>query len=291
MFGYVKAYKPELKCRDYDIYKGIYCSLCKRLARRYSPLSQLALSYDMAFFALTGMALSTDCHGFKKSRCMYNPFVRCMKCSDTQILDMTADISVIMMYHKLRDDLHDRGIGKKIAAAALYPWAALMRRKARKKMPEAEEIVADAMSRQAEVEKSEKPCVDAAADPSARALSRLFELLAHADEDKAALARAGYLAGRFAYLADAADDLESDMKHGNFNPFSERYLHADTDEKKLEFKKYVTDVLTLTAGEAAGAYEKLKINKFDDLLRNIFYDGLYNSMKEITGRYGHEEPV
>ena len=58
LLGYVRAYKPELKFREYDVYKGVYCTLCKTLLRRYSPLGQLFLSYDASFLALVLLALS-----------------------------------------------------------------------------------------------------------------------------------------------------------------------------------------------------------------------------------------
>ena len=31
MFGYVRIYKPELKIKDYEIYKAAYCSVCRAL--------------------------------------------------------------------------------------------------------------------------------------------------------------------------------------------------------------------------------------------------------------------
>ena len=36
MFGYVTVYKPELKIKDYSLYKGVYCTLCKRMGREYN---------------------------------------------------------------------------------------------------------------------------------------------------------------------------------------------------------------------------------------------------------------
>lgn len=69
MFGYVKAYKPELKVRDYEQYKAVYCSLCKTLGREYGLFARLTLSYDFTFAALLRLALSGECPGFHKSRC------------------------------------------------------------------------------------------------------------------------------------------------------------------------------------------------------------------------------
>jgi hypothetical protein len=52
MFGYVTAYKPELKIKDYEAYKGVYCTLCKEMGKEYGLLSRLLLSYDGAFYVL-----------------------------------------------------------------------------------------------------------------------------------------------------------------------------------------------------------------------------------------------
>ena len=56
MFGYVRAYKPEMTFGDFEIYQGVYCSLCKRLGKRYGPLARMTLSYDFTFLALFRMA-------------------------------------------------------------------------------------------------------------------------------------------------------------------------------------------------------------------------------------------
>lgn len=64
MFGYVKAYKPELKVRDYEQYKAVYCSLCKTLGREYGLFARLTLSYDFTFAALLRLALSANARVF-----------------------------------------------------------------------------------------------------------------------------------------------------------------------------------------------------------------------------------
>ncbi len=66
MFGYVRIYKPELRMREYEQYRGVYCSLCKHLGSRYGAALRLTLSYDMTFLALLTMALKTEGVGFCK---------------------------------------------------------------------------------------------------------------------------------------------------------------------------------------------------------------------------------
>ena len=49
MFGYLQIDKAELKVREYEAYKAVYCGLCRQLGRDYSFLTRLALSYDCTF--------------------------------------------------------------------------------------------------------------------------------------------------------------------------------------------------------------------------------------------------
>ena len=48
MLGYVKIDKGELKVREYEVYCGYYCGICKSIGRRYGQLPRMALSYDAA---------------------------------------------------------------------------------------------------------------------------------------------------------------------------------------------------------------------------------------------------
>ena len=45
MLGYVKIDKGELKVREYEVYTGYYCGICKSIGKRYGQLPRMALSY------------------------------------------------------------------------------------------------------------------------------------------------------------------------------------------------------------------------------------------------------
>ncbi len=282
MLGYVRAYKPELKFKEYDVYKGLYCSLCKTLLRRYSPLAQLFLSYDAVFFALLVLSVSDRCPSFSKSRCCYNPAKKCMKCSDDGgVLDFCADMSVIMFYYKLRDSLCDKGFAEKLVAMMIYPAAVLMHNKAKRLQPQAELIVKEAMAAQSETEKSDAS-LDMAAHPSADALSKLVALFTGLDTDST-LCRIAYMVGRFVYCIDCVDDVHKDLKSGNFNPLKKRYNDSADD-----FYSYALGMLNLNISEAVNLYESMEINHFSDLLFNILFDGLYNSSLAVINKHNRE---
>ena len=73
MFGYVTVYKPELKVKEYEAYKGIFCTLCKEMGKEYGILSRFLLSYDGTFYVIYKMGLSNEKVTAEKSRCTFNP--------------------------------------------------------------------------------------------------------------------------------------------------------------------------------------------------------------------------
>ena len=75
MFGYVRPFRPELKCRDFDLYRATYCGLCRCLRRRYGLLAPMFLNYDFTFLTLL---LWQPEEGFRpcRGRCHANPLLK-----------------------------------------------------------------------------------------------------------------------------------------------------------------------------------------------------------------------
>ncbi len=282
MTGYIKAFKPELKIKDYEIYKGVYCSVCKALGRLYSPLAQLLLSFDFTFLSLVRIAVKPECKNFTSGRCCYNPVKKCLKCNEKDEIERSADIVIMVSYYKLKDDIADSGFIKRFFLRLLLPIAKLMHRKAVLREPFLDDAIKAAMSEQSEIELNEKTSVDIAADPSAKALAAVFSQGYYGD-DKQLLWRFGYMLGRWVYLIDAAEDIVEDIESGSFNPFKAKFptkQAADSDE----FKSYVEGILNMTAGEVAATFEKVKFYRFKDIIENVIYDGLYSVQNDILNR-------
>ena len=57
MFGYIIINKPEIKFREFDVYRSYYCGFCRELKHRYGAQGQATLSYDLTFLImlLTGL--------------------------------------------------------------------------------------------------------------------------------------------------------------------------------------------------------------------------------------------
>lgn len=66
MFGYIRPFQPELRMKEYEAYKSVYCGLCKELGRRYGIFARFTLSYDFTFLAILSMAVQTNMPDLRK---------------------------------------------------------------------------------------------------------------------------------------------------------------------------------------------------------------------------------
>ncbi len=288
MFGYIKVYQPELKMGEFEHYRGVYCALCRRLAKRYGLFAQWSLSYDFTFLALLRLALSENCAGFQKKRCPYNPLKKRTCCCDTEQLDVAADAAVLLTYHKLRDTIADSGFLKRWGARLLLPMAANDRRRCRKRHPDWDEAVAVCMQKQTALEREKVASTDAAAEPTAELLSFLFSLDAKDESQRRVLQRLGYCMGRWVYLIDAADDLEKDRQSGNYNPF----LLAAPTEDAVSLRERAGGSLNGSLAECKAAYELLDVRRFDGILRNVLNFGLPAVWEQVKkGEKNREQSV
>lgn len=273
MLGYVRAYRPEMKFKDYDAYKGVYCSLCKTIGKRYGLLARLTLSYDFTFLAVLRMAVREDCVKMCPSRCTFNPLKKCYDCSrDNADLNYTADASMLTFYFKIKDNIEDSGFFKKMLCKILLPYANHIYKRAKNNCPETAEKIADLMKKQGRAEQNDVG-LDEAADASAKMLSVMLTSDIKSSDDEA-LGRLGYYLGRWVYIADAVDDCEDDIKSGSFNPLKKKFGSP-------EYKQYCKDMLSLTIGEAVNEFDKLKIYRFKDIIENVLIYGTNCSAKKV----------
>ena len=281
MFGYIRTHRPELKVYEDEIYKGIYCSLCKELGKRYGLMSRMFLSFDSTFLALALMALSEEKICFDKKCCPFNPAKKCHFCKEkSDELSYAADISVLLLYHKIRDNINDSTLFKAILYRILLVLIFRSYKKAEKYRPDAAIIINEYMQMQAAVEEKRSTSIDEAAEPTAILLSRIYSANEPDSDRRRVRERVGYCLGRWVYMIDAFDDIEKDRKSGNYNPF----LLAGQDN----YEKIKGDLL-MTAGEIAKACELLDIKKFNGIVKNIIYDGLYYETLKVYERRSDNE--
>lgn len=273
MFGYLQIHKDELKVKEYEAYKSVYCGLCKQLGKDYSFLSRLILSYDCTFYAIMLMSLKRTCTGFKDGRCTFNPLKKCKfaKCRD-DAFGKAAALSVISAYYKVLDDISDSGFIRKTACKILKPIFRIWQKKAAKRYPEIEKTVSGMMKNQQKVEKDPYATIDSAADPTAKMLSDLLALEAENETQERILREFGYHLGRWVYLIDAADDYEKDKKRNTFNPF----IASDINDQE-----YICSVLSQSLARAYDAYNLLDIIDFKPIIENTLIYGLPNKQNAV----------
>lgn len=272
MFGYVRVDKPELKVKEYEMYKAVYCSLCKSLGKHYGILSRFTLSYDFTFLALLNMSLKDGCNIIEQKRCAFNPLKKCNYCKADDDLQMPSAAAMIMTYYKLLDNIADEKGIKKIGYLCLKPILKSANKKAALKYPQIKKIVSDYIKEQATLEKNDCKEFDRIAHPTAKALAEILMLCSEDNSQKRVLERIGYCLGRYIYLMDAFCDLESDIKTGSYNVLK--------NKQKDEIKDFVASQIYFSINEASKAFELLDIKKYKSILGNIIYLGLEQTFKK-----------
>lgn len=272
MFGYIRIAKAELRIKEYEMYKAVYCSLCKNLGKHYGILSRFTLSYDFTFLALLNMSLKDGCVKIEQKRCAFNPLKKCNYCKADDLLEMPSAAAMIMTYYKLLDNIADgKGI-KKLGYLCLKPILKSANKKAAKKYPQIEKIVCDYISEQTELEAAGCKEFDQIADPTAKALSQLLMLCCEDKSQQRILERIGYCLGRYIYLMDAFCDLEDDKNTGSYNVLKYK--------SESEIKQFTEAQVYFSINEAAKAFELLDIKKYKTILGNIIYLGLEETFKK-----------
>lgn len=268
MFGYVKPYNPELRVRELEEYKAVYCGLCKQLGRSFGVFARFTLSYDFAFLAMLKTALDREiCPETERCACIAHPFCKRIRVRENAAMQMAARAAMISVYYKLLDDRADEGFFRRIGAALLLPFAKRARRKALAFADgaAADEAAAKMSAAQGQLETEKCPIPDAAAEPTANFLAAVLKNCAAKAEQAAVLERFGYLLGRYVYLCDALDDLEDDRRRGRYNPF----LYAG-GEAAIAAK----NALFLTTAELSDDFDLLELHRYEGILENIIRIGM-----------------
>ncbi len=263
MFGYVRPFQPELKCRDYDLYRATYCGLCRCLRRRYGLTASLLLNFDFTFLALLLWEPEdrfTPCRG----RCHVNPLRRLPMCPGSEALELAADESVILAWWKLRDSVQDEGFWRGLPARALSLVLRPACRRAARRCPDFDRTVHSCLAELSALEREGCPSLDRTAD----AFARLLQSAAARDGARGrVLSQLLYHLGRWIYLADARDDLEEDKLAGRYNPVAARY-GPEGDDSALRL------TMDLSLEQMGAALQLGDFGCRRPLLENIIYLGL-----------------
>ena len=262
MFGYVTVNKPEIKFKDFDMYRSFYCGLCRELRERYGIPGQISLTYDMTFVVLLLSGLYEPPTQKGTSRCAVHP-LKPQPVRRNEITTYCADMNVILSYYKCMDDWQDE------RNPLRYAYARLLNAGGKKRMagyPEKIRKIQDALLKLSRLEKQGETDVDRVAGCSGQIMEEVFAF--RKDVWEASLRRMGFYLGKFIYILDAYDDVEKDAENGNYNPFLEKY--------KMEgFEEEIRRMLMMMLSESCREFEKMPVIRYGDILRNILYSGVW----------------
>ena len=278
MFGYVIVNEPDLRIREFHLYRSYYCGMCMDLKENYGQTGRLTLSYDTVFLALLLTSLYEPEDLVRDIRCAVHP-VEKHRTRQNDYTRYAADINIILSYYSCLDDWNDEKDPKK------KMFAALLKSKSERACalyPEKAAVIRGKLSELSELEKRAGSREEPDLTPAAlldRTGSIFGDLLAEVfdcrkDTWSPALRRVGFNLGKFIYILDAYDDLEKDEKNGSFNP-----LLSMKDKPHLD--DYVRGVLTMTLSDCTGAFETLPVVENIDILRNILYCGIWCKFEEV----------
>ena len=268
MFGYIVVNKPEMKFREFDMYQSYYCGLCKSLGERYGKRGQMTLSYDMTFLALLLSSLyepETD-SGYR--RCIAHPVQKHFY-RQNEFTDYAADMNLLLSYEKCLDDWNDEHKTKKRVMAALLKSR---NQKVYERYPEKIDKICECMDRIHAYEKTKSQNIDEVAGVFGEIMAEIFAY--RQDEWEETLRRMGFFFGKFIYLMDAYEDIETDLKQRTYNPFFAVYKQEDFEEKAGQ-------ILLMMMAECSKAYERLPIVENTQILRNILYSGVWSKYDQV----------
>ncbi len=218
MFGYVRPDKAELKIKEFNRYRSVYCGLCKVIGRQFGQLPRLAVSYDMTFFALLLQALGPAEPLVTGETCVLHPRRKRPIAQADDVLLFCAAATVILAELNLEDDIADgeRAWQSRLAMAILTGAF----KKAGRTLPD--------FKAEAKVMMTDFYRAEAADDGTGATvafghfLSYLFrqgaKQLDLTERQVEAMALAGNDLGQWIYLIDAVDDRREDARQGSKNP-------------------------------------------------------------------------
>lgn len=276
MFGYVTVNKPEIKFKDFDMYRSFYCGLCRELKERYGLSGQITLTYDMTFVILLLSGLYEPPTKKGSTRCIVHP-VRRQPVRKNAITEYAADMNIFLTYYKCKDDWNDE---RSIPGFAFGKLLEGKVKKSEKIWSKKVQTIVSCLDELSALEKENATDIDRVSGCFGRIMAEIFAY--REDVWEPALRRMGFYFGKFIYLLDAYDDVEEDVKKGNYNPFSKDYIIKGFDDR-------VKNMLMMMMAETCREFEKLPIIKYTDILRNILYSGVWCRFENVSGKRKKEQ--
>ena len=270
MFGYIIVNKAEMKFKEFDIYHSYYCGLCRKLKEKYGLPGQMSLSYDMTFLLMLFTGLYEPKTRTGSCKCIAHPFER-HEIRTNIFTEYAADMNVLLTRYKCQDDWKDeKKFWKLVYGKMIEGKSKRLREMYASKVRNISLLMHDF----SEAEKGGGADIDTMAGLFGKIMAQ--PAVCREDEWSESLSRFGFFLGKFIYLLDAYEDVEEDIRKGNFNPLKKKYNEPDFEEE-------CRMILTMMMSECCREFERLPILENVEILRNILYSGVwcrYESVRE-----------
>ena len=330
MLGYVKIDKGELKVREYEVYTGYYCGVCKSIGRRYGQLPRMVLSYDAAFLAILLASLSDESDTPVQEHCIAHPVIKKKTVIRNRAIDYAGDVMLILAWYKLADDAADEG--KAYAKPVMLMMKRIFRR-LNSLYPELCSSVKCHLSALSALEREKCASIDMAAEAFSKIMEDIFTeglravygseppqqtspgadrsdygisgasgmqngpcgFASPGSDTRELLARAGYHLGKWVYMIDAVDDIEENIESGAYNPLLFRFKFDAANETADEFRARIEPDLRFNLyhylAMLSRCTDSLDIRKNAGIIENVIYFGLNRKTEEIIMRTDKDKQI
>lgn len=280
MFGYVKPQIPELKVKEFELYKASYCGLCRAMGKTTGCVSKMTLNYDFVFLVLLRKVAEKRSGEIKMRRCIAHPFKKrpMLEIDDTS--RYCARASVMLTKLKLKDNVRDsRGIKKLLAK--ILSLVSIFFKKTHKSLIPLRDTISACIDELSELEKKNTDSIDTVADTFGRLLSAVASYGLEGNE-ATLCKKIGYHLGKWIYIIDAIDDMKSDAKTGSYNPI----INAFGKELEASERDMLRIGLMLELDELSKSVEGLDFSCHRDvegLMKNTIYMGMVKQTETVLG--------
>ncbi len=282
MFGYIRPDTPELRVRENEFYRAVYCGLCRAQGKCTGQCSRMTLSYDVVFLALVRIALDKSKIQIKRGRCIAHPLKKRAYVDFCPQLAYCAYAYALLAYGKCLDDINDEKGVKRLKAQAVKPYLKAMRKKALISYSELDAHISKGLMELSKIEKLKMQSVDTPAESFGEIMSQILSFGLSGAEEKIAR-NIGRHIGRWIYILDATDDLEEDMKRDRYNPFIYLYNNEPLTEAQ---RNDISSSLRLELLSAEPAFDLIDFDGMGDIeeiIKNIIYRGMPKVADRVLG--------
>lgn len=285
MFGYITVSRSHLTDEEYEEFCSYYCGVCKAMGKSVSHISRLGLSYDITFLAIVLASVCEEDGVFKCERCIVHPAKKRKCIRDNSAVEYASQMGVLLDYLKLADDWHDDKSIKALLGMGLFAHGYS---RVKRKYPSQIEFIKNKLAKLSVLEQEKCPDIDKTADCFAAILEYLFAPdFINDNKTKRALRWLGYNLGRWIYIIDAYNDIESDYHCGAYNPFLVG-MNKSVEDYKKENASMIELSLMFTLENIASAYELIDFKKNKDIIGKIIYLSLKHKQNAVLSGEVHK---